>query len=296
MPRQTRTVVNGGHKPQDVSGPFGWHGNNYDGIGGGAEFGFGLGTTGDMGRKDGFNGRSDVFTGGGFIGLGSEGQIGGGIGGRAAHIQAGYGSPGHGKGPLGLYGSADADSFGADAHAWVNPDKGASAGASAYIVQGSGTVGNIGHGNHDSEARFGLGAGVGAAGRLHWADEDGDGLREYGFGADIGPFSFDVKTEDPARAGLNMLTLGTGGLIADALGYEGNMTQDIGNAASSAWDWTKDTASSAWDTVSTGASNAWDATKGAASSAWDWTKDTASSVGGAISSAGSAVASFFSGW
>ena len=112
-----------GHKPEGYSDPFAWHGNNYDGIGGGAEFGFGLGTTGDMGSKTGWNGRSDLFTGGGFFGLGSDGQIGGGIGGRAAHIQAGYGSPG-----TGAYGSVDADAFGADAHAWVNPDTGASAG------------------------------------------------------------------------------------------------------------------------------------------------------------------------
>lgn len=42
--------------------------------------------------------------------------------------------------------------------------------------------------------------GPGASLRGHWADEDGDGLREYGFGADIGDFSFDFTTEDPLRS------------------------------------------------------------------------------------------------
>jgi len=244
-----------------------------------------------MGDKHGWHGRDDILSGEGFFGLGSDGQYGAGIGGRVGHGEIGYGSPGDGA-----YGSADVDAFGADAHAWVNPDTGASAGASAYILQGSATLGNIGSGNHDEEARFGLGAGVGAAGRLHWADTDGDGLREYGFGADIGPFSFDLKTEDPARTGLNALTMGMGGRVADWMGYEGNMTQDIGSAASSAWDWTKDTAGAAWDGVSSAASSAWDWAGDTASSAWDGVSSAASSAWDGVSSvAGSAYDTVSSG-
>jgi len=232
-------------------GPYSWHGTNSDGIGGGNEFGFGLvGTTGPMGDPNGLHGRADSFTGGGFFGLGSDGQIGGGIKGSAAHADIGWGQAGQPGG--GFYGGADVDAFGFDAHSWVNPDKGASAGASAYVLQGSATLGNIGTGNHDEESRFGLGLGVGAAGRLHWDDADGDGLREYGFGADIGPISFDYKTEDPARSLLNASTFGMGGMAADLFGYEGNMTQDIGNAASSAASWIGDTASSIGSGISSG--------------------------------------------
>jgi hypothetical protein len=43
-------------------------------------------------------------------------------------------------------------------------------------------------------------AGPGAELRAHWADEDGDGHRELGFGADLGDFSFDFTTEDPLRS------------------------------------------------------------------------------------------------
>ncbi len=42
--------------------------------------------------------------------------------------------------------------------------------------------------------------GPGAELRAHWADDDGDGLRELGFGADLGDFSFDFTTEDPLRS------------------------------------------------------------------------------------------------
>lgn len=46
-------------------------------------------------------------------------------------------------------------------------------------------------------ARGGLNGGGGAALRLHWSDTDGDGLREFGAGGDIGPFTADYKTELP---------------------------------------------------------------------------------------------------
>jgi hypothetical protein len=290
---KTRTnVAKGTQKPGHGSVATGWAGTNTNDHGHrGAEFGFSGLTHGDIGDKHGLHGRTDILTGGGFAGLSSEGQYGVGLGGKAAHGEIGYGTPGDG-----LYGSADVDAFGADAQAWVDPDKGAAVGAGAYFVQGSATAGNIGSGNHDEEMRFGLGAGVGAAGRLHWADSDGDGHREYGFGADIGPVSFDYKTEDPARSGLNLMTLGMGGFAADMMGYEGNMTEDIGSAASSAWDATSGAASSAWDATSGAASSAWDATSGAASSAWDATSGAASSVASSVGSAASTAWSYVTSW
>ena len=45
--------------------------------------------------------------------------------------------------------------------------------------------------NEDS-VNVGMAGGDGAAIRGHWGDSDGDKYREYGFGVDVGPFSFDV--------------------------------------------------------------------------------------------------------
>ncbi len=50
----------------------------------------------------------------------------------------------------------------------------------------------------DSQAKVGVGYGVGAGYRGHWSDEDNDGVREIGMGGDIevGPgLSVDFKTE-----------------------------------------------------------------------------------------------------
>jgi hypothetical protein len=78
---------------------------------------------------------------------------------------------------------------------------GLSIGATANLIEGSMTAGNFTKGKNDEESlRLGLSAGGGAAGRLHWGDSDNDGSREYGFGFDIGPFSADLKTEDPVTS------------------------------------------------------------------------------------------------
>jgi len=47
----------------------------------------------------------------------------------------------------------------------------------------------------ESQVRIGGSVGVGAAGRAHYGDADGDGVNEYGFGFDAGPLSFDIKSE-----------------------------------------------------------------------------------------------------
>jgi hypothetical protein len=80
-------------------------------------------------------------------------------------------------------------------------EAGASAGGGSIAVTAATT-----DTDHDEAARFGLSHGPGAAARFHYGDTDGDGRREYGFGVDAGPVTFDVKTEDPARTGLHAMT------------------------------------------------------------------------------------------
>jgi hypothetical protein len=86
---------------------------------------------------------------------------------------------------------ADA-SFGSDGASFGG---GASLGGAA-ITAGSPSKSS----DSDESVRLGLSASVGAAGRLHWSDEDQDGSREYGFGFDLGPISADVKLEKPWEA------------------------------------------------------------------------------------------------
>jgi hypothetical protein len=221
-----------GKKPEDTqAGGYAYGGMNHDGRGGGYQGGFGL-QTGTLGSKDGFHGGTHVGKGNGFIGLNHDGAIGGGASLQAARLEGGWGE--RGKGPAV---SADVDAFGAGIDSWVNPEKGAAAGLSAYILQGSVTGGNIGTGSRDEEGRFGLGAGVGGAGRLHWEDADGDGRREYGLGADVGPFSFDIKTEDPLMtAAKSMIPFGgvAGGIADRFLPKDFNLTESVGNGVSSA--------------------------------------------------------------
>lgn len=101
-------------------------------------------------------------------------------------------------GPDGAVLKVDGGAGTASADAWVN-DEGAAAGLQANVGEFSGTIGSQGTGDRDGTVRFGVSEGGGYAGRLHWADKDGDGTPEYGVGADFGPVSFDVKTEDPLR-------------------------------------------------------------------------------------------------
>jgi hypothetical protein len=94
-------------------------------------------------------------------------------------------SPGGALGPFGF----DTGVLTANRSLKVN-DETASVGAQANLIEGSVSVGNQEHG-----IRIGGSLGVGAAGRVHYGDADGDGVREYGFGFDIGPVSADVKSE-----------------------------------------------------------------------------------------------------
>jgi hypothetical protein len=94
----------------------------------------------------------------------------------------------------GWFGRADGDAMGVEGKAGFD-HRGAAYGGGAYTAQGAVTAGNLGSGKHDTEARVGGGAGIGWGGRLHWDDADNDGRREWGFGADVGPVSFDIRTE-----------------------------------------------------------------------------------------------------
>jgi len=99
----------------------------------------------------------------------------------------------------------------------------------------------------DESASIGLSAGVGAAARLHYGDADGDGHPEYGFGADIGPVSFDYKTEDPVRTAAKAVGGPLAGPAMDALGIgvgadgkQTNMTDDAAAAAKDLWSYVAD--------------------------------------------------------
>lgn len=176
----------------------------------------------------------------------------------------------------------------AGADAWVDPENGFSLGAQANAAEGAATFGTTGTGNKDKTARFGLSAGVGAAARGHWGDSDGDGFREYGFGFDAGPFSVDVKSEDPIRD----FVLGSipgASLLGDM--YDGNMTHDGANAisglASDAWGGAKKGASAvaglagdAWGGAKKGASSAWGGLKGLAGGLWGGAKKGGKAIKG----------------
>lgn len=187
-----------GSRPEALKPSAGYaYGNTVDGAA--VEGGFGI--TGGAGSEEGWNLQASLLQGNGFLGCrteadGQPGWIGADAHGKVAGLQGGYGKAGTGG-----YGTVTADAFGFDADASLNPDKGAQVGAGAYIVQGAVEGGyNDKSTQHGASGRIGLGAGVGAAGRLHWADEDGDGVREVGLGADIGPLSFDIKSETLGQA------------------------------------------------------------------------------------------------
>jgi hypothetical protein len=189
------------------------------------------------------------------------------------------------KGGL-VSGDIGAFTAGAEASAGTN---GATLGATANIVEGSITMGNFTNSsNNQSNMRLGLSAGVGAAGRLHWGDSDGDRHREYGFGFDAGPVSFDYKTEDPLRTGAAAVLggiAGPGGIYAVDKGLEWlmgdtNMTDkawEYGKAgygaARDAYNWAGDNLSAGWDAAKRGVSSAYDTASNAVSSAYDTAAD-----------------------
>ncbi|HEY1293150.1 MAG TPA: hypothetical protein VGJ60_08730 [Chloroflexota bacterium] len=85
--------------------------------------------------------------------------------------------------------------LGAEAEATVGKD-GAGLGAQASLGEAAVTAGPLSSKRADDvQARVGVSYGGGAAARLHWSDDDGDGVREYGFGIDYGPLSMDLKSE-----------------------------------------------------------------------------------------------------
>ncbi len=277
-----------GTKPEDTAwGPYAYGGTNHDGTGGGFQGGFGI-QSGMAGTKEGWHGGSHLLRGNGFLGLNHEGAIGAGGSAQVARLEGGWGE--RGKGPAF---SADADAFGANFDGWVNPDRGAALGASAYIVQGSATAGNIGTGARDEEARFGLGAGVGGAGRLHWEDADGDGRREYGFGADIGPVSFDLKTEDPLMTMARMSPLGMlAGPLADRfLPKDFNLTESVGNGISNGARAIGSGVSSAARAVGNAASTVGSGIANGARAVGNGIANGARAIGGAASAVGSGVLS-----
>jgi hypothetical protein len=66
----------------------------------------------------------------------------------------------------------------------------AALGVSANVVDGAVTLGS-----QKNNLRLGASIGLGLGGRLHYGDADKNGIPELGVGADVGPFSFDVKSE-----------------------------------------------------------------------------------------------------
>jgi hypothetical protein len=90
-------------------------------------------------------------------------------------------------GTLGLGYDANVGHFGAGVRRDASTTE-AGFGASAFDAA-------LSVGNREHSARFGVGAGPGLGGRVHHGDADGDGLKEYGFGLDVGPVSFDVRSE-----------------------------------------------------------------------------------------------------
>jgi hypothetical protein len=86
----------------------------------------------------------------------------------------------------------------------------------------------------DSAEHIGLSEGLGAAFRIHDSDADHDGNREYGFGFDAGPVSFDAKSEDPVREALGLaIPFGLGNVLLPGSdqkpGQEGNLTRQLGD-------------------------------------------------------------------
>jgi hypothetical protein len=109
-------------------------------------------------------------------------------------------------------------------------ENGLSIGMQANAGEASATVGTTGTGDRDETTRFGLSEGVGLAGRVHWGDSDKDEIPEYGVGADFGPVSFDVKTEDPLGTGMRIMSASRGGMVIPP-SSDSNMTLEAMAAA-----------------------------------------------------------------
>ncbi|MBS1123321.1 MAG: hypothetical protein H6Q90_5549 [Deltaproteobacteria bacterium] len=194
----------------EANGPFAYAGSERDANGNARGWSAGAGLlSGQLGPNG--EARGDVLQAQGHFGgwRDEQGRTNVGVEGDAALARVGI-PLGGALGPVGF----DVEALSANAGAKFNEET-ASLGAQANLIAGSVSAGTAEH-----NARFGMSVGVGAAGRAHYGDSDGDGVRELGIGADFGPFSFDVKSE----------------LLGHAWNGISSAGSAIGNAASSAWD------------------------------------------------------------
>lgn len=173
-----------GWTPEDTEGPYAYAGNTDSSVRVGAGLLSEQLGDGSHIKSMGADAEAGIW--------GEEGRRRGGVRGDVAMFD-GYHNP-NGVAGIGM------DVFTASAEASIG-ENGATLGAGATAVGVDGHLGNFDASrNNDTQVRAGVSANVGAAGRLHWGDSDGDGQREYGIGADIGPLSFDIKSEDPLGA------------------------------------------------------------------------------------------------
>lgn len=182
----------GPHKPTasgpQANGPFAYAGSERDASGRARGWSAGAGL---LSGPIGGGARADVLQAQGHFGnyTDESGNNAWGINGDASLVRVGM-EPGNGLGPVGF----DAGVLTANAGATIGSST-TSVGAGANLIEGSLSLANKEHG-----IRVGGSIGVGLAGRAHYGDADGDGIRELGFGADIGPLSFDIKSEYLGRA------------------------------------------------------------------------------------------------
>lgn len=132
----------------------------------------------------------------------------------------------------GLSGDVGVGTFGAEASI---SDSTASVGLQANAIEGSMTYSNIASADIGRSVRGGLSRGLGAAGRVHYGDADNDGWREYGFGFDAGPVSFDYKTEDIVG---DILRFSPWTMpYMSGVSLDTNITRGMYNAGAAAWDY-----------------------------------------------------------
>jgi hypothetical protein len=97
--------------------------------------------------------------------------------------------------------------YGPRASADVSVGKdGISVGAGLSAIGVDVTLGSLDPKETDIRVHGGLSLGGSLAGRIHYEDKDHNGLREYGVGADVIFFSFDVQIEDPVGQGASAVT------------------------------------------------------------------------------------------
>jgi len=205
----------------------------------------------------------------------SEENIGFQLGGKSPSVQgkAAWNTVGpDGKPGPGAYVHGDASGPAFDLSSYAG-ESGFGFGAQASVTGfnvGGGTTGT----DADEYGKFGLSEGAGAAVRGSWGDTDHDGLREYGGGVDVGPFSVDMRTEDPFRSGVRNFI--PGGALLENFIDPGNFTERTANR----FDLTTKNA-----TLGTTA----DVIAGAAGSAYDCAAEGVMSAGTGIANAAGAV-------